>query len=56
MKAPTQPQSIDETLDYRTMLVINAGLDMANPLDYTQGLNVTKFKNKSSDYPADSRG
>lgn len=42
-------QSIDETLDYRTMLVINAGLDMANPLDYTQGLNVTKFKNKSSD-------
>lgn len=42
-------QNISETLEHGTTLVINAGLDMDNPLDFTQGLNITKFKNKSSD-------
>ncbi len=42
-------QNISETLNYQTTLVINAGLDMDNPLDYTQGVNVTKFRNRSSD-------
>ncbi len=42
-------QDISETLDNSTTLVINSGLDMDNPLDYTQGVNVTKFKNKSAD-------
>ncbi|MCU4177500.1 RagB/SusD family nutrient uptake outer membrane protein [Carboxylicivirga sp. N1Y90] len=41
-------QNIEETLDHTTTMVINAGLDMDNPLDYTQGVNVTKFKNRTS--------
>ena len=41
-------QNISETLEHTTTMIINAGLDMDNPLDYTQGVNVTKFKNRSS--------
>lgn len=41
-------QNISETLDHTTTMVINAGLEMDNPLDFTQGVNITKFKNKSS--------
>ncbi len=36
-------------LDYRTTLIINSGLDMDNPNDFTQGLNICKFRNRSSD-------
>ncbi|WP_439184099.1 RagB/SusD family nutrient uptake outer membrane protein [Carboxylicivirga taeanensis] len=47
MRAKTQ--NISENLEYNTTMVINAGLDMDNPLDFTQGVNVTKFKNRTSD-------
>ncbi|ANQ47997.2 RagB/SusD family nutrient uptake outer membrane protein [Flammeovirga sp. MY04] len=36
-------------LDFSTLLVINAGLEVDDPLNYTQGLNVFKFKNRKSD-------
>lgn len=43
----------DETFDYNTVLLINSKLDIDNPLDYTQGVNVAKFRNKSSDGASD---
>ncbi len=48
-RGKTQNLSDEGGLVHATTLVINAGLDMDNPLDYTQGINVAKFRNKSSD-------
>jgi hypothetical protein len=52
-RGKTESATAGDNLDFNTMLVINAGLDMDNPLDYTQGLNVFKFRNRKSDgsYP-----
>lgn len=36
-------------LEYNTLLVINSGLEVDDPLNYTQGLNVFKFKNRNAD-------
>ncbi len=39
----------EELNDHRATLVISKSLEMGNPLDFTQGVNVTKFRNKNAD-------